>query len=155
MLTFEEKIAIIEGFPELERRNVSLGRVNFQFAGSETDKKNVVYHLHPNGNGFVYARGLDGYKTDDKGLVNIRDFSAEELKSLVAKSISLLSGVEAQEAVSHTTPERWLNKENDVLVVAHEDELWNVYFGANLEESFGTYKEVEDYMAEEGFTKDR
>ncbi|WP_053366651.1 hypothetical protein [Bacillus sp. FJAT-27245] len=154
MLTFQEKLAIIEAFPELERKNVSLGRVNFQFEGSRTDKKNVVYHLHPNGNGFVYAGGLDGYQTDEKGLVNIRDFSAEELKSVVAKSISLLSGSdEVPSTVSRTEPERWANKRNDVLVVAHEDELWNVYFGANLEESFGTYREVEDYMAEEGFSK--
>ena len=48
MLTFEEKLAIIESFPELERKNVSLGRVNFHFEGSIYEKKNVVYHLHPN-----------------------------------------------------------------------------------------------------------
>ena len=30
MLTFEEKLAIIESFPELERKDVSLGRVNFR-----------------------------------------------------------------------------------------------------------------------------
>ncbi|MGQ0517887.1 hypothetical protein ACT453_49800, partial [Bacillus sp. D-CC] len=57
MLTFEEKLSIIESFPELERKNVSLKRVNFHFEESRLDKKNVVYHLHPNGNGFVYASG--------------------------------------------------------------------------------------------------
>lgn len=66
MLTFEEKLAIIESFPELERVNVSLGRVNFQFNESVYEKKNVVYHLHPNGNGFVYAGRLQGYQTDGR-----------------------------------------------------------------------------------------
>ncbi|WP_059170590.1 hypothetical protein [Bacillus sp. FJAT-27445] len=154
MLTFNEKLAIIEAFPELSRKNVSLGRVNFQFEGSTSDKKNVVYHLHPNGNGFVYAAGLDGYETDEKGLVNIRDFSAEELKSAVEKSISLLSeGNEEDMEAGETEPELWVNKKNHVLTVANEDELWNVYYGANLEESFGTYSEVEEYMGEEGFVK--
>ena len=83
MLTFEEKLSIIESFPELERKNVSLKRVNFHFEESRLDKKNVVYHLHPNGNGFVYASGIKGYKTDDKGMVNIREFSADELRSVL------------------------------------------------------------------------
>ncbi len=55
MLTFEEKIKIAEEFVELEKKEVSMGRVNFHFEESDYDKKNVVYHLHPNGNGFVYA----------------------------------------------------------------------------------------------------
>ncbi len=39
MLTFEEKLSIIESFPELERKNVSLKRVNFHFEESRLDKK--------------------------------------------------------------------------------------------------------------------
>ncbi|RDU35780.1 hypothetical protein DRW41_16735 [Neobacillus piezotolerans] len=156
MLTFEEKLEIFESFPELERKDVSLGRVNFQFPGSVTDKKNVVYHLHPNGNGFVYAGGVDGYETDEKGLVNIRDFTADELKELTARSIADLSGTGMKEAPANAVqngPEKWVNKTNDVLIVIHEDDLWNVYYGVNLEESFGAYGEVEEYMAEEGFSR--
>lgn len=157
MLTFQEKLAIIESFPELERKNVSLGRVNFQFEGSVTDKKNVVYHLHPNGNGFVYAAGVDEYKTDEKGLVNIRDFTEEELRALVEKSIANLAGSDevhqSAELDGQSVKETWVNKANEKLVVALEDDLWNVYFGTNLEESFGAYGEVEEYMAEEGFSK--
>ena len=54
MLTFEEKTAIIESFPELTKKDVSLKRVNYHFEGSLYDKKTVIYHLHPNGNGFVF-----------------------------------------------------------------------------------------------------
>lgn len=41
MLTFEEKLSIIESFPELERKNVSLKRVNFHFEESRLDKRTL------------------------------------------------------------------------------------------------------------------
>lgn len=155
MLTFEEKLAIIETFPELERVNVSLGRVNFQFKESVLDKKNVVYHLHPNGNGFVYADRLQNYQTDEKGMVNIRDFSAQELKQIIRDSITSLSAVE--KSVTETAiigdqqEERWVNEQNDLLLLIHENEAWNIYFGLNLDETFATYEEAEVFLVEEGF----
>ncbi|WP_442954866.1 hypothetical protein [Paenibacillus sp. SYP-B4298] len=91
MLTFEQKLEILESFPELTRKNVSLGRVNFQYEQSVYDKKNVVYHLHPNGNGYVYGERLLGYPMDDKGFVNIRDFTEAELRIIVEKAIRSLS----------------------------------------------------------------
>lgn len=156
MLTFEEKLTIIESFPELERKNVSLGRINFHYEESRLDKKNVVYHLHPNGNGFVYAGHLKGYKTNDKGMVNIRDFSAEELRSLLEKSLDALS----QEPVEEVTlaedfqEEEWINEENHVLTLINEDEdMWNVYAGLNLDGTFNSYKEAAQYLDEEGFKR--
>lgn len=91
MLTFKQKLDILESFPELTRKNVSLGRVNFQYEQSVYDKKNVVYHLHPNGNGYVYGERLLGYPMDDKGFVNIRDFTEAELRIIVEKAIRSLS----------------------------------------------------------------
>lgn len=156
MLTFEEKLAIIESFPELERVNVSLGRVNFQFNESVMDKKNVVYHLHPKGNGFVYAGMLNNYETDEKGMVNIRDFSAKELKQIIHESISSLSAVEkpVEEAaiIGDNQEERWMN-ENELLLLINEDDAWNIYFGLNLEETFGTYEEAATFLIDEGFKK--
>ncbi len=43
MLTFEEKLSIIESFPELERKNVSLKRVNFHFEESRLDKRTLYF----------------------------------------------------------------------------------------------------------------
>ena len=91
MLTFTEKLAIIESFPQLQRKDISLGRVNFHFEESVYDKKIVVQHLHPNGNGFVYAGHLPAKVKDKKGLVNIRDYSEEELRDLLTNSIAYLS----------------------------------------------------------------
>jgi len=92
MLSFEDKLAIMASFSVLERRDVSLGRVNFHYEGSVTAKKNVGYHFHPNGNGYVYAGELDDIETDDKGFVNVRDYGADELRTLVARSIRSMSG---------------------------------------------------------------
>ncbi|WP_223587966.1 hypothetical protein [Neobacillus bataviensis] len=157
MLNFEEKLAIIEEFPELERVNVSLGRVNFQFNESVSDKKNVVYHLHPNGNGFVYAGRLQNYQTNDKGMANIRDFSAKELKQIIKESIISLTAVEKPVSetaiIGENQEERWVNAENEQLLLINEDEAWNIYFGLNLEETFSTYEEAEMFLVEEGFKR--
>ncbi|MBT2699203.1 hypothetical protein J7E79_17605 [Bacillus sp. ISL-40] len=157
MLTYNEKLAIIESFSELERKNVSLGRVNFQFEGSISDKKNIVYHLHPNGNGFVYAGQLDHYDTDEKGMVNIRDFSEDQLRKLLKQSIQSLSSVEktpAEEAIiGDSKEERWVDSENNVLILVEENESWNIYYGLNLDATFDTYEEAEAFLQEEGFTR--
>src|SRR5699024_3362647 len=105
MLTFEEKLAIIESFPELQRHDISLGRVNFHFEESIMDKKIVVYRLHPNGNGFVYAEQIDDHYTiDSKGMVNIRDFTEQALRKVIKQSISSLSESEPFE-------ETWVRSE--------------------------------------------
>ncbi|HZG83193.1 MAG TPA: hypothetical protein VEZ13_20745 [Brevibacillus sp.] len=156
MLSFEEKLAIIESFPQLTRNNVSLKRVNFHYEGSLHEKKTVVYHLHPNGNGYVYAAYLKGYQKDDKGFVNIRDFSADELRAIIEASIQMLST--KREPVVHAAAEdapveeTWVDEQNRKLVLQQEDSLWNVYHGLNLEASFESYKEASQYLTEEGFS---
>jgi hypothetical protein len=158
MLTFNEKLAVIESFPELERKNVSLGRVNFQFSKSISDKKNIVYHLHPNGNGFIYAGDLQNVDTDEKGMVNIRDFSEDDLRLLIKDSIRSLSAAKktvAQEAiVGDLSEERWINEENNLLLLINENEGWNIYFGLNLDASFNSYEEAEEFLIEEGFHRE-
>ncbi|KZE55796.1 hypothetical protein AV540_00130 [Brevibacillus parabrevis] len=155
MLTFEEKLAIIESFPELSRHNVSLKRVNFHYEASLHDKKTVVYHLHPNGNGFVFAAFLKGYPKDDKGYVNIRDFSADELRQVIAASIQSLSVKREPQPVadaSEQVEQTWVDKQNRTLLLQQEDSLWNVYHGMNLEASFESYVEAAQYLKEEGFS---
>ncbi|USG63310.1 hypothetical protein NDK47_14040 [Brevibacillus ruminantium] len=155
MLTFEEKLAIIESFPELHKKAVSLGRYNFHFEESVHDKKIVVHHLHPNGNGFVYAGHLPKKATDPKGMVNIREYDADALRKIIRDSIDYLS--RKPEPASRTEEEKgmdqevWVGPHNQTLLLANEDELWNVYANGNLEEAFESYKEAERYLREEGF----
>lgn len=149
MLTFEEKLAIIEDFPQLTRKEVSLGRVNFQFDGSNYEKKNVVYHLHPNGNGFVYAGLLTGYETDSKGLVNIRDFTEKALRNVLERSISSLSETNEEEGAQ----EQWVNDNGFILRLIKEGDLWNIYADEFLDGTFRTYVASCSYLEQEGFRK--
>lgn len=145
MLTFEEKQQIIESFPELTRKDVSMKRVNYHYEESLYEKTTVVYHLHPNGNGFVYTGDLPQYEADERGYINIREFSPEELKAIVRDSITYLSTEE------EVYDKEWTNREGVKVVLVNEDPFWNVYAGRNLEESFGTFDDAKRYLTEEGF----
>ncbi|SFT20685.1 hypothetical protein [Paenibacillus sp. BC26] len=161
MLSFDQKLSILESFPELKRKDVSLGRVNYQYDESLYDKKNVAFHLHPNGNGFVYAGHLRGYDTDEKGFVNIRGYEADAFRQLVEESIRSLS-YRAPEPTSkrakaaaaprgEVQASTWFGPEKQSLTLKHEDDLWYVYAGPNLEMVLETYEEAEQYLQEEGF----
>jgi hypothetical protein len=163
MLTFEEKLAVIASFSALQRKDVSMGRVNFHYEASIADKKIVVYHLHPNGNGFVYAERISQTTTDDKGFVNIREYTADELRSIIQASIDSLSDGNISYVASEEAPElsqeaifaaeSWSDEEGQILTLVEEDELWNVYTGSNLEMAFETYTEAKQYLKEEGFSR--
>lgn len=149
MLTFEQKQAIIESFPELTKKEVSMKRINYHYEDSLFDKTVVVQHLHPNGNGFVYVAGIPGYATDDRGLVNIREASEDELRRTIADSIAALS---EEEAAILPVEQKWKNSDGEELVLMDELGFWNLYHGLNLEESFGDYGEAIAYLKEEQFT---
>src|SRR5699024_5234271 len=126
MLTFEEKLAIIESFPELQRHDISLFSVNFHFEESIIDKSIVVYSLHHSENGFVYGEQIDDHYTiDSKGMVNIRDFTEQALRKVIKQSISSLSESEPFE-------ETWVNAEDQTLKIVHDFDLWNIYAGEML-----------------------
>lgn len=155
MLSFEEKLAIAGSFPELQRKDVSLGRVNYHYEDSSYEKKTVVYHLHPNGNGFVYAGHLDDcpFDIDDKGFVNIREFAAEDYRALIAASIRSLTDEFADTEPSRE--ERWTNGKKQTLDLKFddEDEMWYIYSGLNLDAVFDTYEEAKGYLVDEGFSR--
>ncbi|WP_274365890.1 hypothetical protein [Paenibacillus thermotolerans] len=157
MLSFQEKLAIADSFPELQRKDVSLGRVNYHYDQSVTDKKTVVYHLHPNGNGYVYAGELHDFHLDSKGFVNIRDFSAEELHSLIERSIRSLSNSAASVSapVGQAKEERWKNGKGQTLELKFEDEdqMWYIFSGLILDATFDSYAEAKEYLEEEGFER--
>lgn len=158
MLTFEQKLAVLDSYPELERKDVSLGRVNYHFEGSRHDKKTIAYHLHPNGNGFVYAGLLKGYPIDSKGLVNIREYSEAELRSLLDAAISAMAGYESDSPApapkkAKSQDSHWADSAGNKLELKHEEDMWYLYAGANLEMAFETMQEAEEYLAEEGFVR--
>jgi len=150
MLTFEQKQQIIETFPELTRKEVSMKRLNYHYEDSLYDKTVVVQHLHPNGNGFVYVEGIPGYETDDRGLVNIREATEEELIATIRDAIKALSSKEEADE-EEQVEEVWVNEQGQKLTLLEEEGFFNIYHGYNLEESFGDYREAADYLKEENF----
>ncbi len=154
MLSFEEKKAIIDSFDELVAKPISMNRLNYHYPGSQYEKKIVVEKLHPNGNGFVYVGDLLAYKADDRGLVNIRDFSEQELRDAIEDSITYLT--EVDDVVEEVTiEESFRNRSGDQLLLSFDGAFWNVSHGFNLEESFGTREDAEEYLAAEGFKKEK
>ncbi|MGE8035057.1 hypothetical protein [Lysinibacillus sp. NPDC093692] len=152
MLTFEQKQAIIDSFPELTKKEISLKRVNYHFMDSLYEKTIVVEKLHPNGNGFVFVGDLLRYEKEasDKGLVNIRDYDEQQLREIIEDAIQYLSEeAEEQEPIE----ELWQNREGAQLMLAFEQRSWNIYHGENLEEAFGTHDAAKEYLLEEGFRK--
>lgn len=147
MLTFEEKQVVIESFPELTRKEISMKRVNYHFEDSLYDKTVVVQHLHPNGNAFVYLAGVEGYEPDERGLVNVREATEADLRKMIEASIYALGQAPEEEV---QLEEEWVNGDN-TLVLREEENYWNVYHGLNLEDSFGDYEEAAEYLKEEQF----
>jgi hypothetical protein len=151
MLSFEEKLSIMESFPELERKDVSMGRVNYHYEQSAYEKKLVGFHFHRNGNGFIFAGLMDeGPQTDEKGYVNIRDCSADELRSLVEESIRSLTG---EAPFTEGQEEAWVGPDAATLTVKYEDDMWYIFSGLNLEAAFETHDEAKTYLKEEGFRR--
>ncbi|MEK4231024.1 hypothetical protein [Solibacillus sp. FSL H8-0538] len=149
MLTFEQKQAIIESFPELTKKEVSLKRLNYHFEATLYEKSIVVEKLHPNGNGFVFVGDLLKYEKEasDQGLVNIRDYDEDALREIITASIDYLS----EEIDDSPIVEAWTSREGTKLELVFENRSWNVYHQDNLEEAFGTRESAVQYLREEGF----
>lgn len=149
MLTFEEKQQIIEEFPELVKKEVSMKRLNYHYEESLFDKTVVVQHLHPNGNAFVYVAGIEGYEPDDRGLVNVRDFTADEFRQVIRAAVE---GLATELPEEKFVAETWQHPDGTKVSLLEEDGFFNVYHSHNLEESFGDYGEAASYLKEEGFS---
>lgn len=150
MLSFEEKSAIIEGFAQLNKKPISMNRVNYHYEESLYDKTIVVEKLHPNGNGFVYVGDLVKYEqvANDKGLVNIRDFDEKSLREIIQDAIDYLS-----EDLEIPIEETWISKSGVELQLVHHQRDWNIYYNNNVEEIFGTREAAVTYLRENGFQK--
>ena len=145
MLTFEQKLAIIESFPELTRYNISMGRVNFHFEESVLDKKVVVDRLHPNGNGFIYGGELDtAYEVDSRGMINIRELDEKALHSLIHEAIDSMKETEI-------TTETWIDDEGYTVTLSGADDTWDVFTGELLDATFPTKESAIEYLNQEGF----
>jgi hypothetical protein len=165
MLNVEQKLEVLQSYPQLQRKDVSLGRVNFHYEDSAYDKKIVAFHIHPNGNGYIYAGLLPNYETDDKGFVNIRDYSEADLRTLLDETIKAMSynpnAEESKEpeqvkaaptlATTSVGGGTWVDEDGHTLTLKYEDDMWYVYSGLNLDMAFESRSEAGEYLKDEGF----
>ena len=91
----------------------------------------------------------------DKGMVNIRDFSADELRTIIQKSILSLTPkiINKVPIIEGQKEEKWINQDRQTLILVHEEDMWSVYAGLNLDGAFNSYGEAAEYLTEEGFTR--
>ena len=88
-------------------------------------------------------------------MVNIREFSADELRSVIEQSIELLSQEEVVIPAEPAKEEEWHNEDGHILTLISEDDMWNVYAGVNLDGTFNSYPEAAEYLDEEGFSRNK
>ncbi|MGD8189416.1 DUF6946 family protein [Brevibacillus ginsengisoli] len=91
MLSFIEKRAIILSFPELIEIQDSEGRVNYEYIESKKRRKVIAREFHPSGNGYVYSDTTHLYDVDERGWVQIKDFTEKELRLIIMRAIVSLS----------------------------------------------------------------
>ncbi len=149
MLTFEEKTKIIEAhFPMLMKTPVSLGRFNYKYLDSAVKKQNIIYHMHPNGNGFVYTERIPNMKSEKNGYTNIRNYQEKELIALIQASIQ---SVQIIDETNEIYQELWKNQNGQTLLLVEENEQFHVYAGNQLNGIFCSYGKAAQYLDEEGF----
>ncbi|MBC1522461.1 hypothetical protein HB912_12465 [Listeria aquatica] len=154
MLSFEEKRKIITRFTVLEEKPVSMKRYNYHYPASKRDKTVLVKHLHPNGNGFVYAPYLEGEEVLDKeGYVNIYEATEDKLIQLIERAITYMDS--DGEAYQEGDTFVYQNDAGELLKLVFENKMWIVYAYENVEAVFKSLDQAESYLADEGFFEEQ
>lgn len=89
MLSLNEKRNILNSFNELTERVDEFGRHFYYFYESSTRRKILGREFVISGNGYIYGEIFPEYKDlcDDRGWINVKNFSEENLISLMTKLI--------------------------------------------------------------------
>lgn len=150
MLSFEEKKALFDQFPELSVQPVSMNRLNYHFEESAVPKTTVVKYLHPkSANAFVFAGYLPKEETKD-GYVSVREASKEEIETLVKEAIAFLRLTE--DGYEEGYEETWGDVNGDTLTLMYSNYMWTVLMSSGAVEAvFKTKEQAEAYLMDEGF----
>ncbi len=123
MLSFEEKKAIFQSFNLVEKQ-ISNGRVNFNYPKSIQRGQVVGTQLHTTGNGYVIGKYLSSeiiekykFQLDSRGWISIKDFTKEELMNVITEAIKSMSETESKyEEISLQKTEEEANKDKSMTV---------------------------------------
>lgn len=91
-LSLSQKREILNSFKELTEQVDNNGRYSYKLEDSADKRKVIAREFTHTGNGYVYGMNLPDYSklTDARGWVNVKDFSATQLKDIVSKQIEYL-----------------------------------------------------------------
>jgi hypothetical protein len=115
MLSFEQKKSIFKSFQELQEKSISYNRMNYIYPDSVQRGKVLATQLQPSGNGYVIGKYMDeetirtkGYVVDDRGWINIREFSSGDLQEIITTAMISMSGNEPKDHshALHAEPDR-------------------------------------------------
>lgn len=150
MLSFQEKKAIFESFPELSAQPVSMNRLNYHFEESAVPKTTVVKYLHPkSGNAFVFAGYLPKEETKE-GYISVMESTKEDIIKLVEEAIAYLRLTE--DGYENGYEEIWSDNNGDKLTLQYGDYMWTVLMSSGAVEAvFKTKEQAEGYLMDEGF----
>lgn len=153
MLTFEEKKAIFDSYPELTATPVSMNRVNYHYEESAVAKTMVVRFLHPNGNALIYAGYLPKEETAKEGYISVLEASEEEIRELVDKALEYLNKKENGFEVGYQ--ELWTDEYGETLILQYDHPMWAVLVeNGQIEGVFKSKEAAEGYLMDEGFMED-
>lgn len=153
MLTFEEKRAIFDSYPELTATPVSMNRVNYHYEESAVAKTMVVRFLHPNGNALIYAGYLPKEETAKEGYISVLEASEEEIRDLVDKALEYLNKKENGYEVGYQ--ELWTDQYGEKLCLQYDHPMWAVLVeNGQIEGVFKSKEAAEGYLMDEGFLED-
>jgi len=107
-LSLSQKREILKSFKELTEHVDKSGRCSYKFEGSNEKRKTVACEFSFTGNGYVYGANLPDYTSmaDERGWVNVRDFSSTQLKDIVSKAIESISSYPIQMSSKICTSEQ-------------------------------------------------
>ncbi|MBM7620037.1 hypothetical protein JOC95_001889 [Bacillus tianshenii] len=93
MLSLAEKRKILQSFEELREKENHFGRFFYYYDKSPSRKKIVAREFVSSGNGYVFGKYLTEYHDVlyQDGSVCVKNFSADELRSIVKKAIDSLN----------------------------------------------------------------
>ncbi len=91
MLSLEEKRQILNSFKELREELDDFSRYFYYFDQASSRRKIIAREFVESGNGYVYGADLSDYRAqaDTRGWVNVKYFSAEQLRDILRKAIEI------------------------------------------------------------------
>lgn len=150
MLSFSEKKAIFDSYPELTVQPISMNRLNYHYEDSQVAKTVVVKNLHPKSHNVMIFAGYLPASETQSGYISAIDEDEKTIRLLVNEAMDYLQKLPNGFEEGYT--EVWRDDRADELKLQHQNLAWVVIMtSGSVEAVFKTKEAAESYLKEEGF----